>query len=39
MSIQIDIEKMLEKLITDFNVEEKDIAVASDCRPGKLHFT
>ena len=38
MSIKIDIEKIREKLMTDFNVEEKDIAVASDCRPGKTSF-
>ena len=38
MSIKIDIEKILEKLMTDFNVEEKDIAVAIDCCPGKASF-
>ena len=38
MSIKIEIEKILEKLMTGFNVEEKDIAVASDCRPAKTSF-
>ena len=34
----IDIEKIKEKLMTDFNAEKKDIAVASDCRPAKTSF-
>ena len=37
MYLKIDIEKILETLITDFNVEEKDIVVASDCHVG--YFT
>ena len=40
MSIKIDIEKILEKLMTDFNVQKKkDIAIASDCRIGKTSFS
>ena len=38
IEIDLDIEKIKEKLMTDFNVEENDIAVSSDCRPGKTSF-
>ena len=37
-SVELDFEKIVEKLMTDFNVEEKYIAVSSDGHPGKTSF-
>ena len=37
-SIEIAFEKIIEKIVNDFQVEENQIAVSSDSRPGKHHI-
>ena len=37
-SIEIDFEKIIEKLFNKFHVEENQIAVSSDSRPGKTSY-
>ena len=37
-SIEIEFEKIIEKIVNDFQVEENQIAVSSDSRPGKTSY-
>jgi hypothetical protein len=37
-SIEIDFEKIIQKLVNDFQVKENQIAVSSDSRPGKTSY-